>query len=109
MSLSANSLGWTRDMDGFPKGIGASRHTVRRLSFLALALAAMVAWPNAVQAEKNDDLVIAHLEFLGYVCDIVEQGIRARHRSKIHLLLSQAQGGILLQTGFPGKGDSADN
>jgi hypothetical protein len=60
------------------------------------------------RAEKNDDLIMAHLEFLGYTCDVVEHGIRARHSSKIHLLLSHAQGGILLQTGFPGNRSSGE-
>ena len=49
------------------------------------------------------DPLIEHLEFLGYQCDLVEKGIRAKHHSKIHLYITYFQGGIHLQTGFPGK------
>jgi hypothetical protein len=60
-------------------------------------------WACGAQAGTNEDRIIAHFEFLGYTCDRLEQGIRARHPSKIHILFSVTQGGILLQTGFPGK------
>jgi hypothetical protein len=51
---------------------------------------------------------VAHLEFLGYQCDMVEQGVRARHSSKLHIVLSYQKGGILLQTAFPGKESEQD-
>ncbi|MDH5562090.1 MAG: hypothetical protein OEY91_00480 [Nitrospirota bacterium] len=49
-----------------------------------------------------------HLEFLGYECDRVEAGIRAKHLSKIHLYITYAFGGIRMQTGFPGKPPYSD-
>jgi hypothetical protein len=57
-------------------------------------------------AEPATDPVIAHLEYLGYHCDLVEQGIRARHNTKLPFVVSSSRGGILLQTGFPGKNDN---
>jgi len=47
--------------------------------------------------------IIEHLEFLGYECDQVETGLRAKHFSKIPLYLTYAFGGVRVQTGFPGK------
>ncbi len=52
--------------------------------------------------------MIEHLEFLGYECDQVEAGIRAKHPSKIPLYVTYAFGGIRLQTGFPGKPTYSD-
>ncbi len=86
----------------------AHRHKSLGACAVILILTFTVVLLDAARAETNNDLIIAHLEFLGYTCDVVEQGIRARHGSKIHLLLSQAQGGILLQTGFPGKRSSGE-
>ena len=58
-----------------------------------------------VQAKSvsPQDPLIQHLEFLGYECDSIESGIRAKHHSKIPLYITYAFGGIRLQTGFPGK------
>ena len=52
---------------------------------------------------KTTDPIMEHLEFLGYRCDVIEQGIRAQHHSKIHLYVTYSRGGIRVQTGFPGK------
>ena len=64
----------------------------------------------AAHAEPNSlkDPLIEHLEFLGYECDLVEEGIRAKHNSKIYLYITYAFGGIRMQTGFPGKSPHAD-
>ena len=86
----------------------AHRHKSLGAGAFLLILTLTIVLSDTTRAEKNDDLIIAHLEFLGYTCDVVEQGIRARHSSKIHLLVIQAQGGILLQTGFPGKRTSGE-
>ncbi len=59
-------------------------------------------------ADTPADPVVSHLEYLGYRCDAVEQGIRAQHNNKLPFVVSSARGGILLQTGFPGKNDSSD-
>jgi hypothetical protein len=63
---------------------------------------------TAVAVEPVKDPVLAHLESLGYECDVMDQGIRARHVSKIPFVVSYSRGGILLQTGFPGKSESPD-
>jgi len=65
---------------------------------------------SVVHAEpvSSKDPLIEHLEFLGYECDLVEAGIRAKHFSKIHLYITYAFGGIRLQTGFPGKSPHSD-
>ena len=62
---------------------------------------------HAEQTSSKDPL-IEHLEFLGYECDFVEAGIRAKHFSKIHLYITYAFGGIRMQTGFPGKSPHSD-
>ncbi len=69
-----------------------------------------VVFPLAVAfgADAPADPVVAHLEYLGYRCDVVEQGIRAQHISKLPFVVAPARGGILLQTGFPGKSDSSE-
>lgn len=91
-----SSEGWRRMLGG---------------SFLILMVLNMY---SAVQAESSltqDSLkepLIEHLEFLGYQCDLVEVGIRAKHSSKIHLYITYAFGGIRMQTGFPGKTPQPD-
>ena len=55
------------------------------------------------ESKPVQDPLIQHLEFLGYQCDQVEQGIRAKHVSKIHIYITFYNGGIRFQTGFPGK------
>ena len=60
------------------------------------------------ESPSSTEPIIEHLEFLGYECDQVEAGIRAKHPSKIHLYITYAFGGIRIQTGFPGKPSHAD-
>ncbi len=60
------------------------------------------------EVDSTNDPVIEHLEFLGYECDLIESGIRARHSSKIHLFITNAFGGIRMQTGFPGNSPHTD-
>ncbi len=69
---------------------------------LALSMCILPHIGQAKEANRTDPL-IEHLEFLGYQCDLVEKGIRAQHHAKIHLYITYFQGGIRLQTGFPGK------
>jgi len=70
----------------------------------------VLSWASGLQAESAviKEPLIEHLEFLGYECDVVEGGIRAKHLSKIHLYITNAFGGIRFQTGFPGKNPSSD-
>ncbi len=96
--------GWT--------GRGAMEQAIRVAVILFLlpgweGVASPAAEGRAAPVQAMDPLV-QHLEFLGYACDQVEAGIRARHLSKIHLYITYAFGGIRLQTGFPGKPPHAD-
>jgi hypothetical protein len=60
---------------------------------------------QAVAGEAPQDPIISHLEFLGYECDVLEGGIRARHPSKAQLFVTRIRDGIRVQTGFRGTGD----
>ena len=73
-------------------------------SFLFLLICSVVH----TEPVYSKDPLIEHLEFLGYECDLVEAGIRAKHLSKIHLYITYAFGGIRMQTGFPGKSPHSD-
>jgi len=71
---------------------------------------AMIMLPRNQEAAADSayDPIMAHLDFLGYQSDVVEQGIRARHSSKLHVVVSYQKGGILVQTAFPGKSAEQD-
>jgi hypothetical protein len=73
-------------------------------SFIFLLMCSVVL----AESVSSKDPLIEHLEFLGYECDLVEAGIRAKHPSKIHLYITYSFGGIRLQTGFPGKSPHSD-
>ena len=60
------------------------------------------------ESTTTKEPIIEHLEFLGFECDRVEAGLRAKHLSKIHLYFTNAFGGIRVQTGFPGKSPHLD-
>ena len=83
----------------FHSGNHRKRIAVVLGSLLFLLGCAVVHAESATPKEP----IIEHLEFLGYECDRVEAGIRAKHLSKIHLYITYAFGGIRIQTGFPGK------
>ncbi len=68
-------------------------------SFLCL----LTSISGYAESLSSQEPLIEHLEFLGYECDQVEAGLRAKHPSKIHLYITNAFGGIRMQTGFPGK------
>ena len=77
------------------------------ISFLIgmVTLMLMHLWPSLSEhafAQESKDPLVEHLEFLGYECTRAEQGIRAAHPSKIHLYITFYQGGVRIQTGFPG-------
>jgi hypothetical protein len=66
--------------------------------------AAMAMWASSpARADSAYDPIIAHLDFLGYQSDVVDQGVRARHSSKLHIVVSYQKGGILVQTAFQEK------
>ena len=89
--------GWERMMGGFFSIV------------LVLSMNSVVQAESSVAKDLPKDPLIEHLEFLGYQCDLVEAGIRAKHFSKIHLYITYAFGGIRMQTGFPGKTPDADS
>ena len=98
-------------MKGKRRGI-MSRHESRKGKRMAVVLwgflfLLMCSVVHAGPVTSKDPL-IEHLEFLGYECDLVEAGIRAKHSSKIHLYITYAFGGIRMQTGFPGKSPHSD-
>ena len=70
---------------------------------LGAVLCAVPVSGHAAEKDAANDPVKTHLEFLGYQVDQVEQGLRARHPLKVHIVVSYARGGIVVQTGFPGK------
>ena len=82
----------------------------KRMAVVLWSLLFFLLMCSVVHAEpvSSKDPLIEHLEFLGYECDIVEAGIRAKHASKIHLYITYAFGGIRMQTGFPGKSPHSD-
>jgi hypothetical protein len=89
-----------------------SRHKSKKGKRMAVVLWSLLflLMCSMVQAEpvSSKDPLIEHLEFLGYECDLIEAGIRAKHFSKIHLYITYAFGGIRMQTGFPGKSPHSD-
>jgi hypothetical protein len=89
---------------GRVKGAGA----FTAICFLIILLSVAMPISVARGADAPTDPVVAHLEYLGYQCDLVPQGIRARHGEKVPFVVSYGRGGVSLQTGFPGKSESAD-
>ncbi|MEX0829237.1 MAG: hypothetical protein WD032_03260 [Nitrospirales bacterium] len=79
-----------------------------RVGILAMLLVLSLASDLLAESPVTKEPLIEHLEFLGYECDVIDAGIRAKHLSKIHLYITNAFGGIRLQTGFPGKSPSSD-
>ena len=90
---------------------GAIRQGAYQTVLMTMILLGIVVIPLTPQAsaQETKDPLIEHLEFLGYTCDLVEQGIRAKHSSKIPLFITYYKGGIRVQTGFPGKDPTADD
>ena len=82
--------------------------TCRRIRSLVIVAILLLPVGQLAFADSAYDPIIAHLEFLGYQCDMVEQGVRARHPSKLHVVLAYQKGGILLQTAFPGTDSQQD-
>lgn len=80
-------------------------HAQKTLWAAGLVMSLMLSVAPSLYAESSGtkEPLIEHLEFLGYECDVIEAGIRAKHISKIHLFITNAYGGIRIQTGFPGK------
>jgi hypothetical protein len=77
---------------------------------LGLFIPVALGWSSPASGEERDtsDPLVEHLEFLGYECEILDKGIRATHHSKLHLVLTYFQGGIRMQTGYPGKDPTLD-
>lgn len=75
-----------------------------KLTLVVLTMLCGLVWRGAYSeaSDQSKDPVIAHLEFLGYECDVLNEGIRARHSSRLSLLVTHSWGGIKIQTGFRG-------
>jgi len=52
--------------------------------------------------KQAKELIISHLEFLGYECDPMKQGVKVTHSSKIGFLLVPLKDGIMVQSAFAG-------
>ena len=91
---------------------GQSEGRCEKIALMVVYSLLFIFIGSGVHAEtlptKDKEPIIEHLEFLGYECDRVEVGIRAKHLSKIHLYITYAFGGIRMQTGFPGKPPYSD-
>ena len=67
-------------------------------------------WAKSAKKEQKEqkkqkeqkDPVVSHLEYLGYVCEVLKEGIRAKHDTKLPVLVRYYRGGIKVQTGFRG-------
>ncbi|WP_454063401.1 hypothetical protein [Candidatus Nitrospira salsa] len=65
----------------------------------ALVLCSGLAFGND---EQKKDHIIKHLEFLGYECNPMQQGVKVTHPSKIGFLLVPLKDGIMVQSAFAG-------
>ncbi len=88
------------------------RHSVKQgrwtVAVSASFLCLLTSTAGYAESHSSQEPMIEHLEFLGYECDQVDAGIRAKHPSKIHVYVTYAFGGIRMQTGFPGKSPHSD-
>jgi hypothetical protein len=76
--------------------------------YVVVLVLGWLAAPGILLADSAYDPIVSHLDFLGYHSDMVEQGVRSRHSSKLHIVVSYHKGGIVVQTAFPGKGTEDD-
>lgn len=81
-----------------------SSHIANRLVAIFIVMGMAVFSGSEVSWAKSPskDPVVSHLEYLGYECDVLEEGIRARHDSKLPVIVQYFRGGIKVQTGFRG-------
>lgn len=52
--------------------------------------------------ENSTQTIIQHLEFLGYQCEKLDQGIKATHSSKLGFLLVVLKDGLMAQSALAG-------
>lgn len=93
------------------RGCVKDGHLRQQLSVLTAWCSILILFGCGVTYAESPNMkepIIEHLEFLGFECDRVEAGLRAKHLSKIHLYFTNAFGGIRVQTGFPGKSPHSD-
>ena len=86
------------------KNLSCLNHIAIRLLATFIVFGILVFSGSQIGWAKSPvkDPVISHLEHLGYVCDVLEEGIRARHDSKLPVIIQYDRGGIRVQTGFRG-------
>ena len=54
------------------------------------------------QDKQSREPIVQHLEFLGYQCEPMKQGVKVTHPSKIGFLLVPLKDGIMIQAAFAG-------
>ena len=64
---------------------------------------------RAQGSASGDDKIVEHLEFLGYQCETLEQGIKASHDLKLGFVLLELRDGIIAQSAFAGKNSGGDS
>ncbi|GJL56233.1 MAG: hypothetical protein NPIRA02_33650 [Nitrospirales bacterium] len=81
----------------------ATRHgfvfSIWLIASVLLLVCSGSAFANKEQAKEQ---IIEHLEFLGYECDPMNQGVKVTHPSKIGFLLVPLKDGIMVQSAFAG-------
>jgi len=78
--------------------------TMRTTFFPVGTIVCMVVLLNgptfAQQEEQSREPIVQHLEFLGYHCEPMNQGVKVTHPSKIGFLLVPLKDGIMVQAAF---------
>ncbi len=81
---------------------GLRRKKIKRVFQIVIAVVLLLGFQIGWAKSTSKDPVVLHLESLGYRCDVLDEGIRAQHDSKLPVLVQYSRGGIRVQTGFRG-------
>lgn len=83
----------------------------RLVLFSSIVFCLLVAGATEADAQTTREKVIEHLEFLGYTCETVAQGIKTTHPTKFGFVLVELLDGFIVQSAFAGtpldKGDTS--
>jgi hypothetical protein len=69
----------------------------------------VVVEPSWAESSKSHETLIQHLEFLGYQCEKLDQGIKTTHPSKLGFLLVVLKDGLMAQAALAGKTSEANS
>jgi len=73
------------------------------VSLVVFFLGLGISSTSLAESADLQDRIIEHLEFLGYQCDQIPQGIKATHSSKLGFLLVVLKDGLMAQSALAGK------